>query len=185
LTLGGGFQNYPEDYEIIQQLHDEKQMTVRIAYNLFTQHPKQELDDFQKWTDMLTPGQGSDFYRANGAGEMLVFSAADFEDFLQPRPDLPEDMEDELERVVRHLVENRWPFRIHATYNESISRMLNVFEKVNREIPFSDLHWIFDHAETITEQNIERVKALGGGIAVQHRMAFQASTLLSAMAWMQ
>lgn len=82
-------------------------------------------------------------------------------------------MEDELERVVRHLVENRWPFRIHATYNESISRMLNVFEKVNREIPFSDLHWIFDHAETITEQNIERVKALGGGIAVQHRMAFQ------------
>lgn len=173
IDAGGGFQNYPEDYEIIQQLHDEKQMTVRIAYNLFTQRPKQELDDFQKWTDMLTPGQGSDFYRANGAGEMLVFSAADFEDFLQPRPDLPEDMEDELERVVRHLVENRWPFRIHATYNESISRMLNVFEKVNREIPFSDLHWIFDHAETITEQNIERVKALGGGIAVQHRMAFQ------------
>lgn len=173
IDAGGGFQNYPEDYEIIQQLHDEKQMTVRIAYNLFTQRPKQELDDFQKWTDMLTPGQGSDFYRANGAGEMLVFSAADFEDFLQPRPDLPEDMEDELERVVRHLVENRWPFRIHATYNESISRMLNVFEKVNREIPFSGLHWIFDHAETITEQNIERVKALGGGIAVQHRMAFQ------------
>ncbi len=28
-------------------------------------------------------------------------------------------------------------------------------------------------AETITERNIERVKALGGGIAVQHRMAFQ------------
>lgn len=122
---------------------------------------------------MLTPGQGTDFYRANGAGEMLVFSAADFEDFLQPRPDLPEGMEDELERVVRHLVENRWPFRLHATYNESISRMLNVFEKVNREIPFNGLHWIFDHAETITEQNIERVKALGGGIAVQHRMAFQ------------
>jgi predicted amidohydrolase YtcJ len=60
---------------------------------------------------MLKPGQGTDFYRANGAGEMLVFSAADFEDFLQPRPDLPEGMEDELERVVRHLVENRWPFR--------------------------------------------------------------------------
>jgi predicted amidohydrolase YtcJ len=35
-------------------------------------------------------------------------------------------MEDELERVVRHLVENRWPFRLHATYDESISRMLDV-----------------------------------------------------------
>jgi predicted amidohydrolase YtcJ len=173
IDAGGGFQNYPEDYEIIEQLHAKEQMTVRIAYNLFTQRPKQELEDFERWTDMLKPGQGTDFYRANGAGEMLVFSAADFEDFLQPRPDLPQGMEDELERVVRHLVEHRWPFRLHATYDESISRMLDVFEKVNRDIPFNGLHWFFDHAETITERNIERVKALGGGIAVQHRMAFQ------------
>ncbi|HDE1169797.1 TPA: amidohydrolase [Klebsiella quasipneumoniae] len=173
IDAGGGFQNYPEDYEIIEQLHAKDQMTVRIAYNLFTQRPKQELEDFERWTDMLKPGQGTDFYRANGAGEMLVFSAADFEDFLQPRPDLPQGMEDELERVVRHLVEHRWPFRLHATYDESISRMLDVFEKVNRDIPFNGLHWFFDHAETITERNIERVKALGGGIAVQHRMAFQ------------
>ncbi|WP_171149480.1 MULTISPECIES: amidohydrolase [Erwinia] len=173
IDAGGGFQNYPDDYEVISELHEKKQLTVRIAYNLFTQRPGHELEDFERWTDMLKPGQGTDFYRHNGAGEMLVFSAADFEDFLEPRPDLAPGMEDELERVVRHLVEHRWPFRLHATYNESISRMLNVFEKVNREIPFNGLHWIFDHAETITEANIERVKALGGGIAVQHRMAFQ------------
>ncbi|SPZ56890.1 N-substituted formamide deformylase precursor [Serratia quinivorans] len=173
IDAGGGFQNYPDDYQVIAELHEKKQLTLRIAYNLFTQRPKQELEDFKLWTDMLKPGQGTDFYRHNGAGEMLVFSAADFEDFLQPRPDLPEGTEDELERVVRHLVEHRWPFRLHATYDESISRMLNVFEKVNREIPFNGLHWIFDHAETISDRNIERVKALGGGIAVQHRMAFQ------------
>ncbi len=173
IDAGGGSQSYPEDYQVIEQLHAEKQMTIRIAYNLFTQRPQHELEDFTTWTDMLEPGQGSDFYRVNGAGEMLVFSAADFEDFLQPRPDLPEGMEDELERVVRRLVEHRWPFRLHATYDESISRMLDVFEKVNRDIPFNGLHWFFDHAETISDRNIERVKALGGGIAVQHRMAFQ------------
>ena len=173
IDAGGGFQNYPEDYQVIAELHEKKQLTIRIAYNLFTQRPKQELEDFELWTDMLKPGQGTDFYRHNGAGEMLVFSAADFEDLLQPRPDLPPGTEDELERVVRHLVEHRWPFRLHATYDESISRMLDVFEKVKRDIPFNGLHWLFDHAETITERNIERVKALGGGIAVQHRMAFQ------------
>ncbi|GAA6621519.1 hypothetical protein NUACC26_073390 [Scytonema sp. NUACC26] len=32
---------------------------------------------------------------------------------------------------------------------------------------------MFDHAETISARNIERVKALGGGIAIQHRMAYQ------------
>lgn len=181
IDAGGGFQNYPEDYEIIEQLHAKDQMTVRIAYNLFTQRPKQELEDFERWTDMLKPGQGTDFYRANGAGEMLVFSAADFEDFLQPRPDLLQGMEDELERVVRHLVEHRWPFRLHATYDESISRMLDVFEKVNRDIPFNGLHWFFDHAETITERNIERVKALGAVLRCSTGWPSRANTLSIAM----
>lgn len=173
IDAGGGFQNYPEDYEIIDQLAREQQLTVRIAYNLFTQNKGKELEDFQKWTKMIKPGQGDDFYRHNGAGEMLVFSAADFEDFLEPRPELAAGMEDELEKVVRHLVSQRWPFRLHATYDESISRMLDVFEKVNRDTPFNGLRWMFDHAETITPRNIDRVHALGGGIAIQHRMAFQ------------
>jgi predicted amidohydrolase YtcJ len=82
-------------------------------------------------------------------------------------------MEHELERVTRTLVENRWPFRIHATYDESIARFLDVFEKVNRDMPFNGLRFIIDHAETIRPASIERVRALGGGIAIQHRMAFQ------------
>ncbi|BAQ80466.1 amidohydrolase [Pseudomonas sp. St29] len=173
IDAGGGFQNYPDDYQVINQLAAEQQLTVRIAYNLFTQKPKEELADFKHWTSSVTYGQGDDFLRHNGAGEMLVFSAADFEDFLEPRPDLPQTMEQELEPVVRHLVEQRWPFRLHATYDESISRMLDVFEKVDRDIPFNGLPWFFDHAETISPKNIERVRALGGGIAIQDRMAFQ------------
>lgn len=105
---------------------------------------------------------------------MLVFSAANFEGFLEPRPELAPEMGAEFGRVVRHLVvENRWQSRLHATYDESISRMLDVFEKVNRDIPFAGLHWLFDHAETISPRNLERVRALGGGIAIQRRMALQ------------
>ena len=173
IDAGGGFQNYPDDYQVTEDLHRRGEMTVRIAYNLFTQRPKQELDDFSKWVTMTRPGEGSDFYRMNGAGEMLTFSAADFEDFPEPRPDLPASLEQELTQVVRLLAEHRWPFRLHATYDESIGRFLDVFEAVNRGVPFNGLRWFFDHAETITERNLERVKALGGGIAVQHRMAYQ------------
>jgi predicted amidohydrolase YtcJ len=173
IDAGGGFQNYPDDYGVVNELHRKGELSLRLAYNLFTQKPKQELGDFQNWTKMTKPGDGDDLYRVNGAGEMLVFSAADFEDFLVPRPDMLPVMESELKAVIRHLVENRWPFRIHTTYNETIERALNVYEEVNREIPFDGLHWFFDHCETITDRNIERVKALGGGIAVQNRMAFQ------------
>jgi len=173
IDAGGGFQNYPDDYRVIEELAGKGELTLRIAYNLFTQHPKGELADFAQWVTMTKPGKGDDFYRMNGAGEMLVFSAADFEDFLEPRPDLPPVMEEELFQVVRLLAENRWPFRLHATYDESISRFLDIFERVNREIPFNGLRWFFDHAETITPANLDRVRALGGGIAIQDRMAFQ------------
>jgi predicted amidohydrolase YtcJ len=173
IDAGGGFQNYPEDYAVVQKLSDEGQLTIRLAYNLFTQKPKGEKQDFLNWTKTSTYKQGTDYFRHNGAGEMLVFSAADFEDFRVARPDMPPEMESELEDVVRILVQNKWPWRLHATYDETISRALDVFEKVHQDTPLDGLHWFFDHAETISDQSIDRIAALGGGIAVQHRMAYQ------------
>jgi predicted amidohydrolase YtcJ len=173
IDAGGGFQNYPEDYAVIQKLAAAGQLTVRLAYNLFTQKPKGEKDDFLNWTKTSKYKQGNDYFRHNGAGEMLVFSAADFEDFRQPRPDMPPEMEGELDQVVRILAQNRWPWRMHATYDETISRALDVFERVNQDTPLAGLNWFFDHAETISDESIERIAALGGGIAIQHRMAYQ------------
>ncbi|WP_287883310.1 MULTISPECIES: amidohydrolase [Paracoccus] len=173
IDAGGGFQNYPDDYEIVERLHAEDQLTVRISYNLFTQKPKEELADFSGWVKQVSPGQGDDTYRHNGAGEMLVYSAADFEDFRVERPEMPSNMEADLEPVIRLLAENRWPWRLHATYDETISRALDVFEKVNRDVPLQGINWFFDHAETISERSIDRIAALGGGIAVQHRMMYQ------------
>jgi predicted amidohydrolase YtcJ len=178
IDAGGGFQNYPDDYEVIQKLADENQLTIRLAYNLFTQKPKGEKDDFLNWTKTSKYKQGDDYFRHNGAGEMLVFSAADFEDFRQPRPDMPPQMEGELEEVVTILAQNRWPWRMHATYDETIDRALDVFEKVNRDVPLEGLNWFFDHAETISEKSIDRIAALGGGVAVQHRMAYQGEYFL-------
>lgn len=173
IDAGGGYQNYPDDYKIIEDLHQAGELTLRIAYNLFTQKAGEEITDFTQWSKMLKPGDGDGYYRHNGAGEMLVFSAADFEDFRMPRPDMAPHMENDLEAVVRILVSNRWPFRLHATYNETISRALDVFEKVNRDISFDGIHWFFDHAETVTDINLERIAKLSGGIAIQHRMAYQ------------
>jgi predicted amidohydrolase YtcJ len=170
---GGGFQNWPDDYSVILELQKRGELTLRIAYNLFTQHPQKEREDFANWCANNRMYQGDEFLRLNGAGEMLVYSAADFEDFLVARPDMPSTMEADLEGVVSLLARNKWSFRLHATYDETITRALNVFEKVNRDVPVSDLRWFFDHCETISDRNLERIKALGGGIAIQHRMAFQ------------
>lgn len=179
IDAGGGSQFYPQDYSVVNELARNGELSVHIAYNLFTQRPKHEMEDYERWTKMTRPGEGDDFYRMNGAGEMLVYSAADFENFMEPRPDLLTGMEKDLKDVTGLLVRNRWPFRLHATYDESIGRFLDVFEEVNDIAPFAGLRWFFDHAETISDRNLERVRKLGGGIAIQHRMAFQGEHFIS------
>ena len=179
IDAGGGYQQYPDNYNVISDLADKEELTVRIGYYLFTQKPGHELEDFTSWVKQNKPEQGDDFYRLCGAGEMLVYSGADYENFFQPRPELPPTMEKELAPIIRLLVKNRWPFRIHATYNESISRFLNVLEEVNKEISFDKLRWFFDHAETISEQNLDRVKSLFGGIDIQDRMAYQGEVFIN------
>jgi len=119
----------------------------------------------------VRPGDGDDWLRLNGAGESLVASAIDFENFAEPRPELAERAAADLEAAVRLLAEHGWPFRLHATYDETIRMDLDVFERTGA-FPGS-VRWILDHAETISPDSIDRVAALGGAISVQHRMAYQ------------
>jgi predicted amidohydrolase YtcJ len=180
IDAAGGFQNYPDDYAAITDLAKKDLLSVRIAYNLFAQRPGREAEDFTAWTKLVAPGDGDAWLRFNGAGENIVWSAADFENFLEPRPDLAARMEDELARVLEIIVPQGWPFRIHATYDQSIRRFLNVFEKVDAKLGGNVLgparggvRWWLDHAETISPDSMDRVAALGGGVAIQARMAYQ------------
>jgi predicted amidohydrolase YtcJ len=178
IDAGGGGQNYPDDYRVIERLHADGQMTVRIAYNLFAQKAGQELSDYERWVAMTEPGAGDALLRMNGAGENLVWSAADFENFLEPRPDLGPTMESELAPLLERLAAAGWPFRIHATYDESIERFLGVIERITGGEAWPT-RFIIDHAETISPPNIDRVARLGGGIAIQHRMAFQGEAFVA------
>lgn len=184
MDAGGGFQNFPDDYAITDSLNKLGRITVRLPYFLFAQKKGTELNDYKRWTGMVEidhhghNGSNDIDYYVAGGGENLVADAADFENFLFPRPELPASMEGNLKAVIRLLVEKRWPFRLHATYNESISRDLDVIEAVNKETPLNGLVWFIDHAETISEENLQRIKALGGGIAIQHRMAYQGESFI-------
>lgn len=184
MDAGGGFQNFPDDYTITDSLHKSGKVTVRLPYYLFAQKKGTELNDYSKWITMIDLDHDNKNvinevdYHVQGGGENLVADAADFENFLFPRPELPATMESNLKPVIQLLVKNRWPFRIHATYNESITRDLNVIEQVNKETPLNGLVWFIDHAETISEENMQRIKAMGGGIAIQHRMAYQGESFI-------
>jgi predicted amidohydrolase YtcJ len=178
IDAGGGGFYFPEDHRIAKELFDEEQLAVRLPFFLFAPVPGKEIDDFKRWTAMVHPASMHEIseslpYHLMGGGENLTSAAADFEDFMEPRPDLPANMEAELKPILQLLFKHQWIFRIHATYDESIGRVLNVVEEIKREGgPFPD-RFIIDHAETVGMKNLQRIKALGGGISVQDRMAFQ------------
>jgi predicted amidohydrolase YtcJ len=107
-----------------------------------------------------------------GAGEMLRLSLHDHENFDRPAIVIDRDsMVQYITEDVTKLVKRRIPFRMHLSYNENITPFLDALEQVNAQTPLDGLRWSIEHAETITPENIERVKRLGGGIALDGKMA--------------
>ncbi|WP_030609220.1 amidohydrolase [Streptomyces achromogenes] len=179
IDAAGGFQNFPDNYSTVIELAKAGRLSMRISYHLFPQTPGQEIDDLTRWIETARPEDGDAWLRLNGAGENLTWAAADFENFTQPRPELSSGYEVEFEKAVRLLMENGWGFRLHATYDETIRRDLGVFEKLAAEGLFpAGNRWLFDHAETVSVESLDRINALGGAMSVQNRLSFQGEAFL-------
>jgi predicted amidohydrolase YtcJ len=167
---------YPVDYKAIATLAGRPRLPVRVSNYLFAQKAGTELASWKKWLTEEEPevnhaASRSNGYVLEGAGEIMVWDASDFENFMAPRPEPSASMEQELKALTRLVAERQWRIRIHATYDETISRILNVFEPIFKETGYNS-RWAIDHAETIKTPNIMRIKAMGGGIAIQNRIAF-------------
>jgi len=172
IDAGGGGQNYPDNYQAIARLATDDQLTLRIGYELFAQAPGRELENYQAWSKLVKLGEGNDYYRMIGAGEYILYAAGDPANFAKDWVVAPPGvMERNFTSVVKHLAGLGWPFRQHTTFDATASRVLNVLEEVNREIPLKNLRWGLDHCETMSPKTLERVAALGGHINIQNRMS--------------
>ncbi len=181
IDAGGGGHKFPKDYSGTKALADDGDMPLRLSYYLFPQNKGKEYQEFQEWMEENEVGHNGEIhlehgYELEGGGEFLAWSAGDFENFLAPQPMLEDrpTWRADIKRVIRLHVDNGWPFRIHATYGESIANILDVIEEVNEETngKLAQERWLFDHAETVQPKEMQRIKALNGGIAIQARMAY-------------
>jgi predicted amidohydrolase YtcJ len=114
-----------------------------------------------------------------GAGEYIAYAAGDAANFAKDGVVAPPGvMESQLTAVTKHLAGLRWPFRQHTTFDATASRVLNVLEAVNREVPLKGLRWGLDHCETVSPKKLERLAALGGRINIQNRMSLDGEAFL-------
>ena len=180
IDAGGGGQNFPENYAAIAKLATDRQLTLRIGYQLFAQAPGKELANYQTWSKLVKLGQGDDYYRMVGAGEYISYAAGDPANFAKDWVVAPPGvMEKNFTEVVKYVAGLGWPFRQHATFDSTAARQLDVLEQVNREVPLKNLRWGLDHCETLTPKNLERLAALGGSISIQNRMSLDGEAFVA------
>ena len=118
--------DYPRDYKAVGTMAAWPKFPIRIASFLFAQKRGTEIESFKQWTAMNERGVNHADSRLNGfvlegGGEILVWDASDFENFMAPRLELKPQVDDELREVTELLSRNHWPIRIHATYDETIT----------------------------------------------------------------
>jgi len=174
---------YPHGHVPIQQLAKENRLNIRMPFIdlQFGDTNSSSLVDAQinavTRKAPISPGENLHPHMAHGhvyegTGEILRLEIHDHENFDRPAVIIDEEiMHRYIQEDVTKLVEKGIPFRLHISYNENITTFLDVLETINEKTPLDGLRWSIEHAETISPENIARVKRLGGGIALDMKMA--------------
>lgn len=182
-AIDAGNRGYPKPQAKVNLLARDNRFNVRMPFvdmQFGDGTPMNMVDaeiEVTNKTAPISPGQNlhptlvhGHVYR--GAGEVLQLEVHDHENFDRPAVIIdPDQMRQHVDQNVSKLVRRRIPFRMHISYDENITPFLDALEMMNRTVPLAGLKWSIEHAETISPDNIARVKALGGGIALDPKMA--------------
>jgi predicted amidohydrolase YtcJ len=157
----GGNNLFPADYQAIQRVWRDGQMTVRFAYALNGQTPGKEFDELQDLTQMLPMGFGDDFLRFNGIGERITFAMNN-----NDRPTA--EQKEKYLQIARWAAGRGMALTMHWPNDSSVKELLDIFEQVNKDIPITNLRWSIAHLADASEPTLQRMKALGIGWTVQN-----------------
>ena len=161
----GGFNMTPAEYAPLFQVWREKALSLRVNYSYFSQKRGQELAEFKELTQLLPMGFGDDMLRFNGIGERVTFGM-----YNNDKPS--EADKEQFYLAAKWAAERGLTLTQHWHKDASLHHLLDVFERVNREIPIAPLRWSIAHLNDGSEASFARMKALGVGWAMQDAMFY-------------
>ena len=161
----GGNNLPPAEYRAVFNVWQQHQMTVRVAYWLNGQTPGSEFEEFQNLTRLLPGGFGDDMLRFNGIGERITWAMYN--------NDAPSDADKaKYYEIARWAAERSMSLTVHWNNNASVDHLLTLYERLNREVPITGLHWSIAHLNDASPSSLARMKALGLGWTVQDMLYF-------------
>lgn len=169
----GGFNMSPEEYAPLFEVWRTRQLTVRMTYSYFSQKRGRELEEFKELTQLVPMGYGDDMLKFNGIGERVTFGM-----YNNEKP--TEADKEQFYQAARWAAERGMTLTQHWHRDATVHHLLEVFERVNREIPIGKLRWSVAHLNDASEATLARMKALGVGWAIQGAMYFDGERELKA-----
>jgi predicted amidohydrolase YtcJ len=168
----GGHNLAPEDYAALFRLRREQALPIRVVYSIFAPRRGTELEDFQTYTRFLPMGTGDDLLRFNGIGECITWGMYN--------NDAPSDADkQEFYRVARWAAAQGMTLTVHWNNDRSVHHLLDVLERVDREIPIAGLRWSIAHLHDASDVSLQRMKALGVGWLMQDGLYFSAPSYIA------
>jgi predicted amidohydrolase YtcJ len=162
----GGFGMAPKDYQALFKVWRDGELSLRVAYTIFAQGRGRELEDYKNLTQLLPMGFGDEWLRFNGIGENVAWGM-----YANDNP--TEASREQFYEICKWAASQRMSLNIHWHNDKSVGIALDSFERVNKEIPMTDLRWAIAHLEDASSATLERMKALGVGWALQDAGYFE------------
>jgi predicted amidohydrolase YtcJ len=167
----GGYNLTAASYLPLFRVWQDHALTVRVVFSLFSQRPGKELEDYQNLTQMLPMGFGDDMLRFNGIGENVTWG-------MYNNDSPTEAQKQQYYEVAKWAASRGMALTQHWSSDASVHHLLDVFERVNREIPIAGLRWSIAHLNDGSVGSFERMKALGVGWLMQDALYFNGDALI-------
>jgi predicted amidohydrolase YtcJ len=181
-----GSMGYPEAHATAEVLTRDDRFNLRLSFVDMQFGSAGMIDaEIRAMTKTAPMSPGENLHPTLSYGHVFRGAKAldpevhDHENFDRPAVILdPDRVRRHVEQDIAKLVRRRIPFRMHISYDENITPFLDAMERMNETTPLDGLKWSIEHAETISPQNIARVKKLGGGIALDAKMALHGDAFI-------
>lgn len=151
------------------------ELSLRLNFYIAPNEPGDELEQFESATEELKKLSPSDLFRFAGFGETLVRGLGDGDVLSNPEGvQIPAETKEKFRAMLGYLAETGHSVQLHATQDHTARQLLDVIEQARATSPPARQRIIFAHLEDASAETIARIKKLGGGIAVQGRLALTA-----------
>jgi predicted amidohydrolase YtcJ len=164
---GSAFLDPVSGYDPILALVREGQVTLRIRLFFPALDTREGNPQLVARLDNSFREFGGDTVRVTGLGEWLVNGDSPNAPIYEP--------------AVRLAARRGWLYQQHTLGLPSHKEHVAVWERANAEFPIANLHWSLGHANSIDLETVNRLKALGAGVAA-HGWRYLAATASGANA---